>query len=308
MSIVVVGSVAYDTVETAGGRRDDALGGAATFFAVAARFFAPVSVVGVIGKDFRPDHEQMLVERGIDVRGLERHDGATFRWHGRYHEDMNKRDTIALALNVFEGFNPTLLPDQQRCDYLFLANISPELQTRVLSQVKSPKLVAADTMDFWIQNARPALMKLLERLDILTINDEEARMLSGEHNLVKAGRAVLKMGPKSLLVKRGEYGVLQFSKEGMFAVPAYPLEEVVDPTGAGDTFAGGLMGFLARNGRLTESILRTAVVYGSVMASYAVEKFSMDRLLELSWEEIDSRYRAFIELTDSHSTRWNSPS
>jgi len=308
MSIVVVGSVAYDTVETANGRRDDALGGAATFFSVAARFFAPVSMVGVIGKDFKYEHEQMLVERGVDVRGLERHDGETFRWHGRYHEDMNKRDTVALALNVFEGFNPTLLPDQQRCDYLFLANISPELQTRVLSQVKSPKLVAADTMDFWIQNARPTLMKLLERLDILTINDEEARMLSGEHNLVKAGRAVLKMGPKSLLVKRGEYGVLQFSKDGMFAVPAYPLEEVVDPTGAGDTFAGGLMGFLARNGRITESILRTAVVYGSVMASFAVEKFSMDRLLELSWEEIDGRYRAFIELTDSHSTRWNSPS
>src|ERR1700684_1198317 len=159
-------------------------------------------------------------------------------------------------------------------------------------------------MDFWIQNARPALMKLLERLDILAINDEEARMLSGEHNLVKAGRAVLKMGPKSLLVKRGEYGVLQFSKDGMFAVPAYPLEDVVDPTGAGDTFAGGLMGFLARNGRITESIVRTAVVYGSVMASFAVEKFSLDRLFDLTWEEIDNRYRAFIDLIDSHHSRW----
>ena len=308
MSIVVVGSVAYDTVETSNGKRDDALGGAATFFSVAARFFAPVSLVGVIGEDFNPEHLRMLSERGIDIRGLERANGKTFHWHGRYHEDMNKRDTISLALNVFDGFNPTLLPDQQRCDYLFLANISPELQYRVLEQVKSPKLVAADTMDFWIQNARPHLTRLLERLDILTVNDEEARMLSGEHNLVKAGRAILKMGPKSLLVKRGEYGVLQFSKQGMFAVPAYPLEEVVDPTGAGDTFAGGLMGFLARQGRLTESILRTAVVYGTVMASYTVENFSMDRLLELSWEEIDHRYRAFIELTDSHSTRWNSPS
>jgi sugar/nucleoside kinase (ribokinase family) len=308
MSIVVVGSVAYDTIETSGGGQDDALGGAATYFAVAARFFAPVSMVAVIGQDFKPEHERMLSERGIDIRGLERHDGKTFRWHGRYHEDMNKRDTVSLALNVFEGFNPTLLPDQQRCDYLFLANISPELQYRVLSQVSSPKVVAADTMDFWIQNARPQLMKLIEKIDILTVNDEEARMLSGEHNLVRAGRAVLKMGPKSLLVKRGEYGVLQFSKDGMFAVPAYPLEEVVDPTGAGDTFAGGMMGFLARNGRLNESILRTAVVYGSVMASFAVEKFSLDRLLELSWEEIDLRYRAFIELTDSHSTRWNSPS
>ncbi len=308
MSIVVVGSVAYDTIEGVGGIKSDLLGGAATFFSVAARFFAPVGIVAVVGNDFQPEHERMLVERGIDLRGLEKRDGKTFRWHGRYHEDMNKRDTINLALNVFEGFDPTLLPDQQRCDYLFLGNISPELQSRVLAQVSSPKLVAADTMDFWIQNARPQLLRLIERLDILTINDEEARQLSGEHNLVKAGRAILKMGPKSLLVKRGEYGVLQFSKEGMFAVPAYPLENVIDPTGAGDTFAGGLMGFLARNGRLTESILRTAVVYGSVMASYVVEQFSMDRLIDLTWEEIDRRYRAFIELTDSHSTRWNSPS
>jgi sugar/nucleoside kinase (ribokinase family) len=308
MSIVVVGSVAYDTIEAAGGVKDDLLGGAATFFSVAARFFAPVGIVAVVGNDFRPEHERMLVERGIDVRGLEKRDGKTFRWHGRYHEDMNKRDTINLALNVFEGFNPKLLPDQQRCDYLFLGNISPELQSRVLAQVRSPKLVAADTMDFWIQNARPQLLKLMERLDILAINDEEARQLSGEHNLVKAGHAILKMGPKSLLVKRGEYGVLQFGKEGMFAVPAYPLEDVLDPTGAGDTFAGGLMGFLARHGRITESILRTAVVYGSVMASFVVEQFSMDRLIDLTWEEIDRRYRAFIELTDSHSTRWNSPS
>jgi len=308
MSIVVVGSVAYDTVETSTGRRDDALGGAATFFSVAARFFAPVSMVGVVGEDFKPEHQRMLTDRGIDVRGLERHPGKTFHWHGRYHEDMNKRDTISLALNVFEGFNPNLLPDQQHSDYLFLANISPELQYRVLSQVQNPKLVAADTMDFWIQNARPHLTRLLERLDILTVNDDEARMLTGEHNLVKAGRAILQMGPKSVLVKRGEYGVLQFSKEGMFAVPAYPLEDVVDPTGAGDTFAGGMMGFLARQGRLTESILRTAVVYGTVMASYNVENFSMDRLLDLTWEEIDHRYRAFIELTDSHSNRWNSPS
>ena len=308
MGIVVVGSVAYDTVETSSGRRDDALGGAATYFSIAARFFAPVSIVGVVGEDFKPEHERMLTERGIDIRAMERHRGKTFHWHGRYHEDMNKRDTIRLALNVFDGFNPTLMPDQQRCDYLFLANISPELQYRVASQVTNPKLVAADTMDFWIQNARPHLTRLLERLDILTVNDEEARMLTGEHNLVKAGRAILKMGPKSVLVKRGEYGVLQFSKDGMFAVPAYPLEEVVDPTGAGDTFAGGMMGFLARQGRFNESILRTAVVYGTVMASYTVENFSMDRLLELTWEEIDRRYRAFIELTDSHSNRWNSPS
>ncbi len=306
--IVVVGSVAYDTIETANGGVTDALGGAASYFAVAARFFAPVSIVAVVGSDFLPEHERIFLDRSIDIRGLERREGRTFRWHGRYHEDLNRRDTVSLALNVFDGFNPSLLPDQRRCDYLFLANISPELQALVLSQVTNPKVVAADTMDFWINNARPALLKLMPRLDLLTINDEEARLLSGEHNLVKAGRGVLKLGPKTVLIKRGEYGVLQFSREGLFAVPAYPLEEVIDPTGAGDTFAGGLMGFLARNGRLDESVLRTGVVYGTVLASYVVEKFSLDRVTELSWEGIDRRYRAFIELTDSHHSRWNSPS
>ena len=304
MSIVVVGSVAYDNVDTGHGSVTDALGGSAIYFAVAARFFTPVSVVAVVGSDFKAEDRQMLVNRGIDLRALETREGKTFRWHGRYHEDMNIRDTISLNLNVFDGFMPELLPDQRRCDYLFLANIAPELQERVLSQVHSPKLVACDTMNHWIVDTRDDLIKLLPRLDILTLNDEEARLLSGEHNLVKAGRAILSMGPKALLVKRGEYGVLQFSKEGMFAVPAYPLEEVLDPTGAGDTFAGAVIGFLARHGRITESSMRTAVVYGSVMASFVVERFSLQRLADLTWEEIDNRYRAFIELTDSHHTRW----
>ncbi len=304
MSIVVVGSVAYDTVETGQAKATEALGGSASFFSVAARFFAPVSIVAVVGSDFRPQDRQILADRGIDLRALEQQEGKTFRWHGRYHEDMNKRDTLSLALNVFDGFNPELLPDQRRCDYLFLANINPSLQERVRSQVHSPKLVASDTMDYWIVERRPDLINLLPRIDILTLNDEEARLLSGEHNLVKAGRAILSMGPKSLLVKRGEYGVIQFSKEGMFAVPAYPLEEVLDPTGAGDTFAGGMMGFLARHGRITESSLRTAVVYGSVMASFVVERFSLERLLNLTWEEIDNRYRSFIDLIDSHHARW----
>jgi sugar/nucleoside kinase (ribokinase family) len=306
MSIVVVGSVAYDTVETDHGGVIEALGGSASFFSVAARFFAPVSVVAVVGSDFNPDYRQLMIERNIDLRGLEQRPGKTFRWHGRYHEDMNRRDTLNVELNVFENFAPDLLPDQRRCDYLFLGNIAPELQDRVLSQVTSPKIVAGDTMNHWIQNAGPALRRMLPRWDIITLNDEEARMLSGEHNLVKAARAIIAMGPKTVLIKRGEYGVLQFSREGMFAVPAYPLEEVIDPTGAGDTFAGGFMGFLARHGRITESTLRTAVVYGSVMASFVVEKFSLDRLLDLSWEDIDNRYRAFIELTDSHHARWTS--
>ncbi|SRR5216683_1238235 len=304
MSIVVVGSVAYDDVETTRGSVTDALGGSASFFAVAARFFTPVSVVAVVGSDFKAEDRQRLADRGIDLRALEQREGKTFHWHGRYHEDMNTRDTISLELNVFDGFMPNLLPDQRRCDYLFLANIAPELQKQVLAQVSTPKLVAGDTMNHWITETHDELVKLLSRLDILTLNDEETRLLSGEHNLVKAGRAILAMGPRVLLVKRGEYGVIQFSKEGMFAVPAYPLEEVVDPTGAGDTFAGGVMGFLARHGRVTESSLRTAVVYGSVMASFVVERFSLDRLFELSWEEIDTRYRAFIDLIDSHHSRW----
>jgi len=306
MSIVVVGSVAYDSLETPSGNAPDVLGGSATYFSVAARFFAPVSIVAVVGSDFKPESRQLLVDRSIDLRGLEQRPGKTFRWHGRYHEDMNHRDTLSLAMNVFETFSPVLLPDQRRCDYLFLGNIAPELQERVLAQVQSPKLVAGDTMNHWIENFGPELKRLLSHLDILTVNDEEARMLSGEHNLVKAGRAILKMGPKTVLVKRGEYGVLQFSRDAMFAVPAYPLEEVIDPTGAGDTFAGAFMGYLARNGRVTEASLRTAVVYGSVLASFVVEKFSLDRLLSLTWEEIDNRYRAFIELTDSHHSRWTS--
>jgi sugar/nucleoside kinase (ribokinase family) len=242
MSIIVVGTIGYDTVETQHGGVTDALGGSASFFALAARFFSPVSIVAVVGSDFKPEHMQLFVDRNIDVRGLVRREGPTFRWHGRYHEDMNIRDTVNLALNVFADFRPELLPDQRRSDYIFLANISPDLQTHVLEQVASPKIVAADTMNHWIANERQELIKLLPRLDILTVNDEEARMLSGEHNLVKAGRAILKMGPDTVLVKRGEYGVLQFSRNSLFAVPAYPLEEVVDPTGAGDAFAGAFMG------------------------------------------------------------------
>ena len=234
--------------------------------------------------------------------------GKTFHWHGRYHEDMNKRDTVSLALNVFEGFNPTLLPDQQRCDYLFLANISPELQYRVLSQVQSPKLVAADTMDFWIQNARPHLTRLLERLDLLTVNDDEARMLTGEHNLVKAGRAILQMGPKSVLVKRGEYGVLQFSKEGMFAVPAYPLEDVVDPDRRRRYLRRRHHGFPRASGAADgiDPAHRGGLRDGDGVVQRG--KFFDGSPAQLTWEEIDHRYRAFIELTDSHSNRWNSPS
>jgi sugar/nucleoside kinase (ribokinase family) len=307
MSIVVVGTIGYDTVDTMHGGVTDALGGSASYFALAARFFAPVSVVAAVGTDFRTQDWDLFRERNIDVRGMAQINGPTFRWHGRYHEDMNVRDTVSLALNVFDGFQPELLADQKRADYVFLSNISPELQTRVRSQIASPKVVAADTMNHWIVNDRNELMRMLQGVDILTLNDEEARLLTGESNLVKAGRAILKMGPKTVLVKRGEYGVLKFGEDSMFAVPAWPLEEVVDPTGAGDTFAGALMGWIARLGRVNESILRTGIVYGSVLASFVVEEFSVGRLASLTWEDIEERYRAFIELTDSQHSRWMSP-
>ena len=304
MSIVVVGFLAYDTVETPTGKVDEVLGGGASYFAIAARFFSPVSVVAVVGSDFKAEDMRLFTERNIDTRGIVKADGRTTRWHGRYHEDLNMRDTVSLSLNVLEGFTPDLLPDQRRADYLYLAPNDPALQEHVLDQVLSPKVVVADLYDYWIGNTRPGLAKVLERIQVLLCSDNEARLLTGEHNLVKAGRAILKMGPSTVLIKRGEYGVLQFSDEGMFAVPAYPLEEVVDPTGAGDTFAGAMMGFIARHGRVTESSLRTAVVYGSVLGSFVVERFSLERLLDLTWEEIDNRYREFINLIDSHHSRW----
>jgi len=304
MSIVVVGFLAYDTVETPTGKVDEVLGGGASYFAIAARFFSPVSVVAVVGTDFKAEDMRLFTERNIDTRGIVKADGLTTRWHGRYHEDLNMRDTVSLSLNVLEGFTPDLLPDQRRADYLYLAPNDPALQEHVLDQVLSPKVVVADLYDYWIGNTRPGLAKVLERIQVLLCSDNEARLLTGEHNLVKAGRAILKMGPSTVLIKRGEYGVLQFSDEGMFAVPAYPLEEVVDPTGAGDTFAGAMMGFIARHGRVTESSLRTAVVYGSVLGSFVVERFSLERLLDLTWEEIDTRYRDFINLIDSHHSRW----
>ncbi len=259
----------------------------------------------MVGSDFRAEDMRLFTDRNIDVRGVVKREGKTTRWHGRYHEDMNMRDTVSLSLNVLEDFAPeSAARPTPRGLSLPRAKRSRAAGTRADAGASVPKSSLSDLYDYWIENTRPGLTKLLERIQILLCSDNEARMLSGEHNLVKAGRAILKMGPGTVLIKRGEYGVLQFSKEGMFAVPAYPLEEVVDPTGAGDTFAGGMMGFLARHGRITESSLRTAVVYGSVMASFVVESFSLERLLDLSWEEIDHRYREFINLIDSHHSRW----
>jgi sugar/nucleoside kinase (ribokinase family) len=297
MSILVVGSVAYDTVETPFGRAERVLGGSASFFAVAAAFFVPVNLVAVVGDDFGERQLAAFRGRSIDLSGLEHAPGATFHWQGKYSHDLNSRDTICTDLNVFESFKPKLPAAYRASEQVFLGNIDPELQLEVLEQVRSPRLVACDTMNFWIQGKLEALQRTLKRVDVLLINDAEARQLTGEWNLSKAARAIRALGPKILVVKKGEHGVLMFSDAGSFAAPAFPLEEVFDPTGAGDTFAGGFLGQLAASDRLDESALRRAVVMGSALASFCVEAFSLDRLLTLTRAEIDERYRQFGRLT-----------
>jgi sugar/nucleoside kinase (ribokinase family) len=297
MSILVVGSVAYDTVETPFGRAQRVLGGSASFFSVAASFFAPVNLVGVVGQDF--GEEQLAAFRGrpIDLEGLERMDGKTFHWQGRYSLDLNSRDTICTDLNVFEFFKPKLPASYRTSEVVFLGNIDPVLQREVLEQVEAPRLVACDTMNFWIQGKVEELKKTLAKTQILLVNDAEARELSGEWNLVKAARAIRAMGPRIVVVKKGEHGVLMFDENGAFAAPAYPLETVFDPTGAGDTFAGGFMGYLAGAGEASQDVLRRAVIMGSTLASFCVEAFSLDRLCTLTRAEIDERYRRFRDLT-----------
>jgi len=301
MSILVVGTVAFDSIETPRGSAERVLGGSASYFAVAASFFSPVKIVGVVGEDFPEDYLEIFSQRGVDLQGLKRAPGETFHWRGRYHEDLNVRDTVELRLNVLTGFSPTLPESYRDAEYVFLGNIDPGMQIEVLSQLRRMRLVACDTMDHWIQGSGEALRKLLRRIEMLIINDSEARLLSGEHNIVRAARSILKMGPKVVLIKRGEYGVLLFSDSSIFATPAYPLEEVFDPTGAGDSFAGGFLGHLARSGDHGQGGLRRAIVYGSVVASFTVEDFGLQRLTRLSVEEIEERYQRFIELTDFHT-------
>ncbi|MHB8382474.1 MAG: PfkB family carbohydrate kinase [Candidatus Binataceae bacterium] len=296
MNLLVVGAIAYDTIETVNGGARDMLGGSAAYFALAARLFTPVSVIAVVGSDFRAESRQTLADRDIDLRGLEQRPGKTLRWHGRYHADMNHRDTLALNLNVFENFSPKLLRDHRRCEYLFLGNIEPDLQARVLSQVDKPTMVAADTMSYWIENAGPQLRNLLRRINVVMLNDEEARLLSGQSDLHQAGKTILKMGPTTVIVKRGEFGVMAFSRDTIFTAPAYSLRQVVDPTGAGDSFAGAFMGYLARENCLTEPALHSAILYGSAVASFAVEQFSLGGLLLLTRDEVDARYRSLMEI------------
>jgi sugar/nucleoside kinase (ribokinase family) len=298
VSLLVVGSVAIDTVETPLGRAENVVGGAATYCALAASFFVPVRMVAAIGDDFPEDVLDDLRARGIDLDGVERRRGTTLRWSGRYHEDMNVRDTLHLDLGVFADFRPRVPEHYKDSGYVFLANIDPVLQSAVLEQLVAPGVVGCDTMNHWIVESRPALERLLSKVGILVINDEETRLLSGERNVVRAARHVLGMGPKTLLVKRGEYGVIQFAADTVFAVPAFPLEEVFDPTGAGDCFAGGFMGQLARSGDASPTGLRKAIVYGSVLASFVVEGFSHRRLRDLTHDDIERRYRQFVSLTD----------
>jgi sugar/nucleoside kinase (ribokinase family) len=304
MSITVVGSVAYDSIETPAGRRERCLGGAATYFSLSASFFTDVRVIAVVGEDFGPEQEAVLERRKIDTRGIERAAGKSFFWEGSYLENLNEAKTHKTDLNVFASFEPKI-PDAYRdSQFLFLANIDPVLQRRVREAMPGVKLVAGDTMNYWIKDHRPALLEVLKGLDILLINDTEARMLAGNNNLVQAARAVMAMGPSTLIVKHGEYGATLFHIEATngdgertFRAPALPLEEVVDPTGAGDSFAGGFFGYLASQPEVTLAVYRNAMFYGSVMGSFAVERFGTDRLQTLSREEIDARFGQFRELT-----------
>ena len=297
MTVLVVGTVALDSVETPYGKADEILGGSATYFAAGASFFGGVRLVGVVGDDFPRERLDFLAERGVDLAGIEIVPGGkTFRWAGRYHHDLNHRDTLGTWLNVLETFQPKLPNEWRESEYVFLANIDPVLQRQVLDQIKKPKLVVADTMNFWIDSMHDELVKTLQRVDVLIVNDEEARQLSGVPNLLKAARAIQEMGPKTVIVKKGEHGALLFTDGRVFTVPAYPLEDVFDPTGAGDTFAGGFFGYLARAGKHDDATMRRAVVYGSALASFCVEKFGPDRLKDLTESELEARVKEFHEL------------
>ncbi len=298
MSLLVVGSVAFDALESPYGKVERALGGAATYFAVAASFFTKVNLVGIVGDDFTEVDARIFHRRTIDIDGLERAKGKTFFWAGRYSQNLNERVTLTTELNVFADFKPRLPEKYRDSEFVFLANIAPDLQRDVLHQVKKrPKIAALDTMNYWIERSNAELRETLKHVDILMINDSETRELSDEHNLLRAAKHIFKMGPTTLIVKRGEYGAMMVDKRGVFCVPAFPLEEQHDPTGAGDSFAGGCMGYLAGNGNKSGAALRRAMVFGSVLGSFAVEQFGLDRLRHLKRSEIHARARHFAKLT-----------
>ena len=298
MSLLVVGSVAYDALESPYGKVERTLGGAATYFSIAASFFTHVNLVAIVGDDFHPKDEAIFHKRSIDIEGLERAPGKCFFWAGRYSENLNERVTLVTELNVFAEFKPRLPEKYRNAKFVFLANIAPALQNDVLKQVKgTPKLVAMDTMNYWIEGSNADLRETLKHVDVLMINDSETRQLSNEYNLLRAAKHIFKMGPSALVVKRGEYGAMMVDKHGVFCIPGFPLEEPQDPTGAGDSFAGGFMGFLAGAGNTTDASLRRAMVYGSVLGSFTVERFGLERLLKLKQPEIHARARHFAKLT-----------
>jgi sugar/nucleoside kinase (ribokinase family) len=298
LNLLVVGSIGIDTVETPLARREDLLGGSAVYFSFAASYFTKVGIVGVVGRDFPLEHRRLLEERGIDLSGLATAPGKTFRWSGKYHKNMNDRDTLDVQLNVFGEFVPQVPPAAAAVDFLFLANIVPAQQAKVLAQMrKRPGFVAADTMNLWIENARQDLDALVKELDALILNDSEARLYSGEHELLRAGQAIIRKGPRTVIIKKGEHGALVLSPQGNFCVPAYPLAEVIDPTGAGDSFAGGIMGYLAAHGSVAPAALRRAVAYGSVVASFTCQGFSLDALRRTGRADIEARYKELVVMT-----------
>lgn len=295
--VLIVGSVALDTVETPSGVAERALGGAATYSSVAASFFAPVRMVGVVGNDFPIEHLDFLKQRKIDISGIQIADGKTFHWKGSYEGDMNQANTIDTELNVFSSFKPKLPENYKKSEFLFLANIDPELQLEVLNQVENPKLIACDTMNFWISSKKDQLLEVLKKVDVCFINDAEARQITGEQNISIAAEKIKEIGPKYVIIKRGEHGALMYCDENeCFAAASYPLLEVVDPTGAGDSFAGGFMGYIAKSGHLTSENMRKAVIYGSTLASYNVQDFSLNRFKNLTYPQIVERYQSFKKL------------
>lgn len=302
MSVLVVGSVALDSVETPFGKADDVLGGSATFFAASASHLAKVSVVGVVGSDYPIEKLDPLKKRGVDFSGLERAEGQSFRWRGRYRHDLNSAETLETHLGVFSHFSPKIPEKLRSSPYVFLANIDPRLQLDVLGQVEKPKLVACDTMNFWIQSRRADVLKLLGHVDLMTLNDAEARQLTEKANLVQAAQWIMARGPRHVIIKKGEHGAFMFTRATVFYAPAYPLESVFDPTGAGDSFAGGFIGYLARTQDLSEANMRRAVIIGSTMGSFVVEGFSITRLLETTRADIDARVAEFHELVSFDKT------
>jgi sugar/nucleoside kinase (ribokinase family) len=296
MSILAVGSLAYDSVETPFGTCDEALGGSAVYFSLAASLFTEVRLVGVVGEDFDESHIALLRERGVDLAGLERVPGRTFRWAGRYGYDLNTRETLNTELNVFEHFRPNIPASFRDSRLVFLGNIDPNLQLDVLRQVPGARLSACDTMNYWIEKRRADLDRLLKRVDILIINDDEARQLSGTPNLRRSASAIRAMGPSYVVIKKGEHGALLFGADDIFFAPALPLEDIVDPTGAGDAFAGGFLGYLASREQLAAGDSRRAVIYGCVLGSFCVEAFGVDRLATLTREEIEARFEEFVNL------------